>query len=86
MEDNMNEADFIALYQAQMQGMYRMGMALLHHHADAQDAAQQAMLKAWAARDRARPGSERAWLMRIMINECSLMFKERMDTYPNCGQ
>ena len=78
----MNEKDFTALCQEHMPGMYRMSMALVRNPADAQDAVQQALLKAWAARDRMRPGVERAWLMRIVINESRNVQRQRMRMVP----
>ncbi|MBQ8312578.1 MAG: RNA polymerase sigma factor [Clostridia bacterium] len=78
----MNDKDFTALCQAHMPGLYRMSMALVHNHADAQDAVQQALMKAWAARDRMRPGAERAWLMRIVINESRNVQRQRMRMVP----
>lgn len=69
----MNEVDFTGLCREHMPGLYRISMALVRNHADAQDAVQQALMKAWAARDRMRPGAERAWLMRIVINEWNVI-------------
>lgn len=78
----MNEADFIALCQAMTESLYRISMSILRRHQDAQDAVQQALMKAWAARDRVRPGCERAWLTRIAINECRSLQRQRRRVVP----
>lgn len=78
----MEDAAFARLMEESMPAMYRMAMSLLHRQADAQDAVQQALLKAWAARERARAGAERAWLMRILVNECRNIQRYRMRVSP----
>lgn len=78
----MNEAAFTSLCQAQMPGLYRISLAILRRHADAQDAVQQALMKAWTARETVRPGSERAWLTRIVINECRNIQRQRARMVP----
>ena len=78
----MNEAAFISLCQMHMPGLYRISLAILRSHADAQDAVQQGLMKAWTARDSVRPGSERAWLTRIVINECRNIQRQRARMVP----
>ncbi|MBQ8555435.1 MAG: RNA polymerase sigma factor [Clostridia bacterium] len=78
----MNEAAFTALCKAYMDGLYRISLSILHAHQDAQDAVQQALLKAWTARAKARPGCERAWLTRIVINECRSIQRQRLRVFP----
>lgn len=78
----MNEAAFTALCRAHMDGLYRVSRSILHAPEDAQDAVQNTLLKAWAARDRVRPGCERAWLIRIAINECRSIQRQRMRVMP----
>jgi RNA polymerase sigma-70 factor, ECF subfamily len=51
--------------------LYRVAVAILKREADAEDAAQEALVKAW----RALPGLRdnryfETWLIRILINEC----------------
>ena len=43
---------------------------------------QQALLKAWAARHRAGEDYFRPWLMRIVINECRNIQRQRMRVIP----
>lgn len=78
----MNELDFTELCRACMPGLYRVSMSILRSEADAQDAVQQAMLKAWQARERVYPGHEQAWLMRIAVNECRSIQRQRMRLVP----
>lgn len=62
--------------------LYRVSMSILHARFDAQDAVQQGLLKAWEHRNRARPESLRAWLTRIVINECRNIQRARMRVLP----
>ena len=78
----MDDAAFARLMEESMPSMYRMAMSLLRRQADAQDAVQQALLNAWAARERACAGAERAWLTRILINECRNIQRYRMRVLP----
>lgn len=78
----MNDADFTGLCRELMPGMYRMSLSMLQHHADAQDAVQQALMKAWARRHTVRTGAEKAWLMRIVINECHNIHRQRKRMQP----
>ena len=78
----MDDESFIRLCEARAEALYRTAYSLLGARQDAEDAVQQALLRAWAARDRVRPGSERAWLLRIAVNECRNIQRERMRTTP----
>jgi len=70
MSDDANCADFAALAPLHMATMLRVAAALVGV-ADAEDAAQEALARAWQAwpslRDRS---SVRAWLLRITVNVC----------------
>lgn len=78
----MDDAAFARLMEESMPSMYRVAMSILRRQADAQDAVQQALLNAWTARGRARRDAERAWLMRILINECRNIQRYRMRVLP----
>ena len=78
----MDEAVFIALCERHMAALYRMAVSILRSPADAEDAVQQTLLNAWRARSRAKPGLERAWLMRIVINESLTLLRRRKRTIP----
>ena len=76
----MNKVSFEQLYMEQLSGLYRLAQGILRHPADAQDAVQQAVLQAWQRVDTIRPGSEKAYLARIVINECRNIQRTRQRT------
>ena len=78
----MNKVSFEQLYMEQLSGLYRLAQGILRHPADAQDAVQQAVLQAWQRVDTIRPGSEKAYLARIVINECRNVQRRRIRTIP----
>lgn len=78
----MDDAAFIRLCEEKTTAFYRMAVSILRRRQDAQDAVQQALLKGWAAREKARPGCEQAWVMRIVINECRNIQRHRMRMVP----
>lgn len=73
----MEENRLIDAMQQHMAALYRMAYSIVGNRADAEDAVQQALLNAWKARKAAREGRERAWLMRIVINECYTLLRRR---------
>ena len=78
----IEETDFVREAQAMLGGMYRLSMSILRRREDAQDAVQQAMLRAWERRAQVREGSFRGWLTRIVINECRNIQRARMRVIP----
>lgn len=78
----MNKVSFEQLYMEQLPGLYRLAQGILHHPADAQDAVQQAVLQAWQHLDSIRPGGEKAYLARIVINECRNIQRRRRRSVP----
>jgi len=78
----MNKGTFEQMYRDMLPGMYRLAQSILHQSADAQDAVQQAAVKAWQARDRIRSGNEKAYFTRIVINECRNIQRQRMRNLP----
>lgn len=78
----MNKVSFGQLYMDQLPGLYRLAQSILRHTADAQDAVQQAVLQAWQHADNIRPGGEKAYLARIVINECHNIQRSRQRTVP----
>lgn len=78
----MNKTTFEQMYREMLPGLYRLAQSILRHTADAQDAVQQAAVKAWQARDRVRSGNERAYFTRIVINECRNIQRQRMRILP----
>lgn len=78
----MNKEAFEALYVRQLPGLYRLAQSILHNTADAQDAVQQAVLQAWQRIDTIRSEKEKAYLARIVINECHNIQRLRFRTIP----
>ena len=76
----MNKVSFEQLYMEQLPALYRLAQGILRHPADAQDAVQQAVLQAWQRLDTIRPGGEKAYLARIVINECRNIQRRRQRT------
>ena len=60
-----DKAAFEAHCRMHMNGLYRIALSILRNDADAQDAVQQGLMKAWISRERIRPGHERGYLTRI---------------------
>ncbi len=81
----VDEVTFTMESAAHLPALYRICMSILHSDADAQDAVQQGLLKAWAKRAGARPEHFRAWLTRITINECRNIQRYRKRVYPVDG-
>lgn len=78
----VDEQRFTQEATAVMPTLYRISHSILRAQADAQDAVQQGLLKAWAARDRARLDTLRAFMTRIVINECHNIQRHRMRVVP----
>lgn len=78
----MNKAAFEAHCRMDMDGLYRIALSIVRNDADAQDAVQQGLMKAWISREKIRPGHERGYLTRIVINECRNIQRHRMRVFP----
>ena len=64
-----------------LDGAYNLARWLLRHEHDAEDAVQDAFLRAHQAFDRFRGGDGRAWLLAIVRNVCySRLRRQRRDT------
>jgi len=76
----VDEETFIGEVTAMERTLYRVSRSMLNSWADCADAVQEALKKAWEKRGRAEEAYFRAWLMRIVINECRnvLRHKRRM--------
>jgi RNA polymerase sigma-70 factor (ECF subfamily) len=66
----VDEETFICEVTAMERTLYRVSRSILDNWADCADAVQEALKKAWEKRSRAEESYFRAWLMRIVINEC----------------
>lgn len=78
----VDEKVFTSETRALLPMMYRISMSMLHVEADAQDAMQQALTKAWEKRTAVDADFFRAWLMKIMINECRNIHRHRKRIVP----
>lgn len=79
----MDTDEFAREAEACTELMYRVAHTILRSDADCQDAAQEALLKAWASRHTLREERYfRTWLTRILINTCHDMLKKRRNILP----
>jgi RNA polymerase sigma factor (sigma-70 family) len=62
---------FVLLVEPLLPAAYRLAVGMLRSESDAEDAVQEAVLKAWRHFGRFRRGSDlRPWLFTIVANEC----------------
>jgi RNA polymerase sigma-70 factor (ECF subfamily) len=62
---------FVDLIEPVLPDAYRLAMGMLRSETEAEDAVQEAVLKAWRSHARFRPGAEmKPWLLAILANEC----------------
>jgi RNA polymerase sigma-70 factor (ECF subfamily) len=74
----LDQAGFIALVEPELLAAYRLAVAMLRSEIKAEDAVQEAVLKAWRHRGRFRAGSAmRPWLLAIVANECRAARRSR---------
>ena len=78
----MDKGLFEELYLTLYPGFFRLAQSILRNTADAEDAVQQSAEKAWKARARIHTGKEKAYLTRIVINECRTIQRQRMRMAP----
>jgi RNA polymerase sigma factor (sigma-70 family) len=71
-------AEFVRLAQPELQGAYRLAGYLLRSATEAEDAAQDALEKAWQAWPRLRDKDRfSAWFDRIVVNVCTDRLRSR---------
>lgn len=78
----MDKRLFEELYLTLYPGFFRLAQSILRNTTDAEDAVQQSAEKAWKARARIHTGKEKAYLTRIVINECRTIQRQRMRMAP----
>ena len=78
----MKKTEFNQLYLQLLPKLYNIAMSILRNHADTQDAIQETALKAWMHSERIRNGTEKAYVTRILINECHNILRFRRRTVP----
>ena len=82
----MDEERFTALVREHQSLLWHIAYTMLHSEQDASDAAQEALFKAWRARDSFRgEASEKTWLTRILVNECRSMRRRKRIFAPLTG-
>jgi RNA polymerase sigma-70 factor (ECF subfamily) len=73
-----DDAAFELLLEPLLDQGYRLACGFLHDHQAAEDAVQEAAIKAWRKLDRLREGSEmRPWFLGIVANECRSTMRSR---------
>lgn len=65
---SVDELDFAAVYERHARDVYRFALYLSGDFAQAQDLTAETFARAWAARDRVRVGSVKAYLLMIARN------------------
>lgn len=79
----MDKETFSALVREQQRQLYRIAISYTASSADAEDAMQEALLRAWKRRDTLRnPAYFSTWLNRILINECKTLLRKRKRQFP----
>lgn len=74
----MNKTEFADAVLAAEPTLYRVARTMLHDEPSCADAAQQAILRAWEKLPSLRqPQYFRTWLIRILINECTEILRQR---------
>lgn len=72
---------FIRLIRSLESELYSLAMAILRHEADCADALQEATIKAYKSLPTLRqPKYFKTWLIRILINECNHLLRQRKRT------
>lgn len=78
-----DQAAFSRLIESNQQSMYRVAYAILQNDSDALDAIQEAIIKAYVGIPRLkRLELFKTWLIRILINECIYLLRQRKKVIP----
>lgn len=79
----MDASSFTDLVLSRERSLYRIAYAYLHNDADAADAVQEALLRAWEKRRSLRQQAYfGTWLTRILINVCKQKIRRARPTVP----
>jgi len=78
----VDEQTFVEEVQAMERTLYRVARGYLPGWEQCADAVQEALTKAWAKRGTAKPECFRAWITRIVINECHNLSRHRKRVLP----
>lgn len=79
----VDDALFLDESKRQFAKMYQVAYSILRVRQDAEDALQQALMKAWAVRTSGRPDTFIPWLTRIVVNECRNIQRYRKRVVPS---
>ena len=74
--ENLNQPDFEQVFLRHLDAAYNLARWLLRNDQDAEDAVQEAYMRAHKAFARFRGGDGKAWLMTILRNVCYTMIKK----------
>lgn len=78
MKENKYDKIFVEVITNNKEGLYREAYSFLLNKEDAEDAVSSAILKAYSNLSKLQNiGKMRAWLFRILINECKDMWKKQ---------
>lgn len=78
----VDEQTFVREVTAMERTLYRVSRSMLPSWHDCADAVQEAVSKAWEKRARAEAAWFRPWLIRILINECHNLQRQRKRMIP----
>ncbi|MEG2603660.1 MAG: RNA polymerase sigma factor [Clostridia bacterium] len=74
----MDEKQFTDAVRQYQKLLFHIAYAMLHNEQDCADAVQQALMNAWRTRSKLRnPQAVKAWLSRILVNECHSLIRRR---------
>lgn len=78
------EKEFFALLQPEQGKLYRTAWAILGNEADARDALQEAVIRAYRAFRQLRggPAAFPAWIRRILVNQATQILRRRSKVIP----
>ena len=79
----MEKDAFVREAEGLWPGLYRIAGGMLKSAADAEDAVQQTMLKAWERHREIREDTFRPYLSRILVNQCRDMLRQRRRVMPS---
>src|SRR5580692_1185303 len=75
-EGNLAQPDFEQVFLPHLDAAYNLARWLLRNDQDAEDAVQEAYVRAYKAFSRFRGGNGKAWLMTILRNVCYTAIKK----------
>lgn len=80
----MTESDFIRALEGEQGYLEKASLALMGNRSDAEDAFQEACLRAYISREQLQGGAEsfRPWMKRILLNVCLRSIEKRRRVIP----